>query len=273
MQKQVTSGMPFVRLGPQTTATRAVQGFTPMKASLNLRWILYSIAPAIFLSWIFSGCGKDSSIQISKNELQSSPASYRVRVALKLEGKGQSGGGAIRYADGTPLLSNVSSTEITLQEGADLALQAVPARGWKVKGWQIFSADKTRSDRVDTADLNLRSIKEDALIELVLEEKKTVWVKIRVGGPDIYAGKNSYNGYVQWFYYYTDRNDFKGFNRCHPSGKPFTPIAESTCKFVEVPRGVKVEVTAKDRQGYESVETYTMDDDLELDFEFTDTPK
>jgi hypothetical protein len=99
-----------------------------------------------------------------------------------------------------------------------------------------------------------------------------VWVKIRVGGPDIYAGKNAYNGYVEWFYYSTDRNDYKGFTRCHPSGKPFTPIAESTCKFAEVPRGVKVEVKAKDRQGYGSVETYTMDDDLELDFEFTDTP-
>lgn len=243
-----------------------------MKASLNLRWLFYSIAPALLLSWIFSGCGKDSSLQISKNELQSAPASYRVRVALKFEGKAQTGGGMIRYADGTPLLSNASSTELTLKEGADLALQAVPGRGWKVKQWMISSLDKTRSEKVDSADLNLQAIKEDAIVELILEEKKTVWVKIRVGGPDIYSGKNSYFGFVEFFYYYTDRSELKGFTRCHPSGKPFTPIAESKCKFVEVPRGVKVEVRAKDRQGYESIETYTMDDDLELDFEFTDNP-
>jgi hypothetical protein len=243
-----------------------------MKASLNLRWIFYSIAPALLLSWIFSGCGKDSSIQISKNELQSAPASYRVRVALKFEGKDLASGGAIRYADGTPLLSNASSTEITLQEGADLALRAVPGRGWKVKEWRISSVDKARSEKVQAVDLSLKAIKENAIVELVLEEKETVWVKIRVGGPDIYSGKNSYNGFVEWFYYYTNPSEIRGFNRCHPIGKPFTPIAESTCKFVEVPRGVKVEVKAKDRQGNESIETYTMDDDLELDFEFTDTP-
>lgn len=263
------------------------------------RWVLWSLAPAFFLAWIFSGCGKDSTIQISKNEALPIPAAYRdatdhlvldptdppkpnqrrIRVAIKYDQPNQEVGGSVTLSDGTVVLSEVKDKDIYIIAGTDLLLKSAPTAGWQVDHWELFPG-KTRNQTqtIKEKDLAVASINENQFVTLVLAPKKQVKLNIRTAGPDYHASPNPYTGYVDYkVLYLADwSKDLYAIRtgRCFPMADRRT-LETSTCPEMPtmVPRNSILQLTIRHRSKElrEEKKEIILNDDMTLDFTFEES--
>jgi hypothetical protein len=262
------------------------------------RWAVGSLAPAFVLAWVFSGCGKDSTIQISKQPVAPVPPAYRdateyltldpteppkpnqkrIRVALKYSEPSTEFGGAVTLADGTSVLNEVKDKDIYILSGKDLILKSAPGRGWKVHHWEVFPGrTRNSSQTFHDNDISLLAVNEHQFVTLVLEPKKTVQFHLRTEGPDYHGGRHPYSGYIDWHVLalseHTKKYEATKSGKCFSWGDRRT-LETSRCYDmpITVPRHSKIQLKIRHRgKNYkEETQEIMLDDDTSMDIKFTE---